>query len=54
MSRIVGALFIGLAAGFLAHGMGIPLWRDWVPGDAADIALLAGYGSYLITGRQQS
>ena len=37
--RLLSSLFAGLASAFIARGLGIEWWIDWVPGDAFDIGL---------------
>lgn len=52
MRLIVGSIFIGFAAYYLARGVGLPHWREgfsWsVVGDASDIGMAAGVGALLI------
>lgn len=38
LTRLTVALLAGVAAYWLARGIGIVAWRDWPPGDATDIA----------------
>lgn len=49
---VIGSIFIGFAAYYLARGVGIPHWREgfsWaVVGDASDIGFAAGMGVFLI------
>lgn len=44
----LGAFFIGMAAFWLARGVGLPVWR-LESGDALEIAFFAGLGALLIT-----
>ena len=37
---IIAAAFLGLAAFYLARGVGIPAWQSWIAGDATDIGAL--------------
>ena len=48
---IIGALMLAAAAFYAARGIGLPVWRDWVAGDATDIAALVFIATLLIGGR---
>jgi len=51
VSRLFAAALLAAAAYWLARGAGIPAWRDWEPGDAADIALCVFYAVWLLAPR---
>lgn len=50
VNGVLAALFAGLAAYWLARGVGIPGWTAWVPGDAADIGVFTGWAVWLLIG----
>ncbi len=43
----IAPFFYALAAFYLAVGLGIPVWRDWIPGDATDIATLVFFATLI-------
>lgn len=47
MREFFAAVALGLAAYWLARGVGIPSWRSWEPGDATDIGFLV-WGAVLL------
>jgi hypothetical protein len=49
---ILAAASLAMAAFWLARGVGIPVWRDWEPGDAADIALCVFWAVWLLRRRE--
>jgi hypothetical protein len=51
MSRLIAATLAAAAAYWLARGAGIPSWRDWEPGDAADIALCVFWAVWFVSAR---
>jgi len=42
--KFVSALAFAFAAYYAARGLGLPAWRDWEAGDAADIGMLVFLG----------
>ena len=40
MGRLFASLLMAIVAFWMARAVGIPAWRDWIPGDASDCALL--------------
>lgn len=49
MGRFIAALCVGFLAWSFARGIGIPAWRQWMPGDAADIAICAYLATWFLT-----
>ena len=50
MRRVFASVVIGVAAYWLAIGVGIPAWRTWKPGDASDIGAFIGWGVFWAIG----
>lgn len=49
MGRFFGCVCLGLAAAMAAHEAGVPWWRDWQIGDAADIGMSVCMGLFWLT-----
>lgn len=49
MNHLIGSAFLGLAAFYLARGLGIPAWTTWVPGDAWDIGISVALATWLLS-----
>jgi hypothetical protein len=41
LRRFYVAALIALLAAWIARGLGIPIWREWDPGDCVDIGFFA-------------
>jgi hypothetical protein len=48
MERLLAAFVFACVAFWIARALGIPVWRNWEPGDATDIALFTGWGVLLL------
>ena len=57
MTRLLGCLYAGLAAFFLARGAGLPTWvdwpTDWTLRDATDVAVIAFLAAWLLTTKER-
>lgn len=49
MNRHAGAFMLAVVVLVFAIHAGIPVWRDWVPGDASDLTLFTFIGLLMLT-----
>jgi hypothetical protein len=52
MSGLLASFAAAGAAFWFAQALGIPIWRNWPPGDCTDIAILTGFVVAVLASRK--